>query len=204
MKDFLAIVGAVATLIAALPYLVDIILKKTKPNIVSWLTWSLLTAIGTAAALAAGEWRTAIQTFAVMVWVVSVVILGLRYGFAEFTRFDAFCQLGALAGLVLWAVFNSPAVAIVAAVSIDMIGAIPTLRHSWLAPREETWQTFVFALAGPVLTIASLSTFSVESLLYPAYFVFINAAIAGVVIYRRKQFGVPLSRRAPAHETLHE
>jgi hypothetical protein len=203
MKDILAVAGALATLLATVPYLVDIIKKKTKPNIVSWITWTVLTGIGTVAAFAAGEWRTAIQTMAVMVWTLSVVLLGLRYGIAKFTRFDTFCQAGAVVGLVLWFVFNSPAIAIVAAVTIDMIGALPTLRHSWLEPDEETWQTFALAVFGPVFTIVSVSAYSIESLLYPGYFVLINGAIAAIVVYRRQQMGISLGRHG-AHETLHE
>lgn len=203
MKDVLAIVGAVATLLAAMPYLVDIILKKTKPNIVSWVNWTLLTGVGTAAAYAAGEWQTAIQTFAVMVWVMSVVLLGLRYGIAKFTRFDAVCQAGAFAGVVLWMLLDSPAVAIIVVVMIDLVGALPTLRHAWIDPDEETWQTFVYAIVGPLMTIASLSAYSIESLLYPVYFLLINAVIATVVVYRRQQLGISLYRHG-IRETVHE
>ncbi len=203
MKDVLAIVGAVATLLAAMPYLVDIILRKTKPNIVSWVNWTLLTGVGTAAAYVAGEWQTAIQTFAVMIWVMSVVLLGLRYGVAKFTRFDAVCQAGALAGIVLWLALDSPAAAIIVVVLIDLIGALPTLRHAWIDPDEETWQTFVYAIVGPLMTIASLTAYSVESLLYPVYFLVINAAIAAVVVYRRQQLGISLYRHG-IHETVHE
>ncbi len=203
MKDVLAIVGAVATLLAAMPYLVDIILGKTKPNIVSWLNWTLLTGIGAAAAFAAGEWQAGIQTFAVMVWVLSVVLLGLRYGTARFTAFDMYCQASALLGILLWLWLDSPAAAIVVAVITDFVGALPTLRHSWSDPSEETWQTFVYAIVGPIITIASLPAISLEGLLYPMYFVFINAAIAAVVIYRRQELGISLYRhgiRSTAHE----
>jgi hypothetical protein len=203
MKNVLAVVGALSTVLAIIPYLIDIVRKKTKPNVVSWITWSVLTGIGTAAAFAAGEWRTAIQTMAVMFWTVSVVLLGLRYGTAKFTNFDAYCLGGAAIGLLLWYIFNSPAVAIIAAVSIDMVGALPTLKHAWTEPSEETWQTFVLAMIGPILTIASLAQYSVESLLYPGYFVVINGAIAAIVVYRRQQMGISLARYG-AHETLHE
>lgn len=203
MKDVLAVVGAIATLLAAMPYLVDIILGKTKPNIVSWLTWTLLTGIGAAAAFAAGEWQAGVQTFAVMVWVMSVVLLGLRYGIAKFTKFDGFCQTGAFLGVALWLALDSPAAAIVVVVMADFIGALPTLRHAWKSPHEETWQTFVYALAGPIMTITSLSVVTLEGLLYPLYFVFINAVIAGVVVYRRQMLGISLHRHG-IHEVLHE
>lgn len=203
MKDVLAVVGAIATLLAAMPYLVDIILGKTKPNIVSWLNWTLLTGIGAAAAFAAGEWQAGIQTFAVMVWVMSVVLLGLRYGIAKFTKFDGFCQAGAILGVALWLALDSPAAAIAVAVATDLIGALPTLRHAWVEPGEETWQTFVYAIVGPVMTIASLSVVTLEGLLYPLYFVFINAAIAAVVVYRRQMLGISLHRR-DIHTSAHE
>ena len=62
MKDILLILATLVTIGAVIPYILDVIKGKTKPNIVSWITWTLLTAVATVAEISAGEYRTAVQT----------------------------------------------------------------------------------------------------------------------------------------------
>jgi hypothetical protein len=203
VRNFLSITGAILALFSTVPYLIDIVHKKTKPNIVSWITWMLLTGIATAAAFAAHQPRTALLTLASTFCTGGVVVLGLWYGIAKFSWFDGLCQAGAVLGLVLWLVFDSPLIAIVGVVAIDFIACLPTLRHAWLKPGEETWQTFCIGTAAALLTMLALTSYVPEALLYPAYLLLANSAIAAVVVYRRRQLGINLSRHG-VHETLHE
>ena len=143
MRDALTIVGALLATFSTVPYLIDIVRKRTKPNIVSWLTWTILTSIATAAAFAAHEPRSALLTLGATICCASVVVLGLKFGIAKFSKFDILCQVGAILGLIFWLVFDSPVIGIAVPVAIDFIGAMPTVRHGWLKPGEETWQTFL-------------------------------------------------------------
>lgn len=186
MKDFLAISGAVLITVSTIPYIVDIFRKKTRPNIVTWITWTLLTSIATAATFAAHEPLTALLTLGSALSTGFVVIAGLWHGFAKLTYFDVACQLGALVGLLLWFLFDSPTVAIVAAVTIDFIGFLPTLGHSWRLPGEETWQTFAWSTFAVALTLLGLSSYTLASLVYPVY-LFVADGILVVVILTRRQ-----------------
>jgi hypothetical protein len=138
MNNALAITGAALVVLSGIPYILDIIKKKTRPNIVSWFTWTLLITIGAFAALDANQAKTAIITFGDATQAGLILLLGLRFGYAKFSLFDGICQISALAGLTLWLIFNDPALAIIASIAIDFIAALPTFRHSWLQPAEET------------------------------------------------------------------
>lgn len=196
MRELLAITGAVIAMLSTVPYLVDIVRGKTKPNIVTWLTWTMLTSISGAAALAAGEPKTAMFLFGSSLCTGAVVVLGLKYGTAKFTRFDVICQVSALLGLVFWLVFNSPTIGIVVPLAIDFIGALPTFRHAWVKPAEETWQSFFVGIIAPMFTIASLTRFNIASLAFPLYLFLANTALVLTIILRRKQQGIPLARAA--------
>lgn len=203
MKDILAIAAALLATLSTLPYLIDIVRQKTKPNIVSWLTWTVLTAIATAAAFAAHEPRTAWLTLGSTLCTGAVVVLGFKYGTAKFSLFDVLCQVGAVVGLACWLLFNSPTIGIIVPVAIDFVGMLPTLRHSYLKPAEETWQTFLIGVIAPVLTIVSLSSFTTASVLYPLYLFGANLAIVVTVVSRRLQLNIALGRKT-VHETLYE
>jgi hypothetical protein len=187
MKDVFLTLAGVITVGSVIPYLKDILKGTTKPNIVSWITWTLLTGIATAAEIAAHEYRTAIFTSAAVVETASVVLLGIKYGYVKYTRFDVVCQIGAIVGIILWQLFDSPTVGVVAAVTIDFIGALPTVRHSWMKPGEETWSTYALAGFGGVFAILALTAYNWASLTYAVYIVLINLALSVILITRAKQ-----------------
>ena len=187
MKEALAVVAAVLVIVAVVPYLADIVRGKTKPNIVSWFTWTILTGIATGAAFAGGATHTALLTLANTISTGLVVVLGLRFGIAKFSYFDAFCQLGASVGLVLWLVLDSPAIGVIVSVAIDFIAGLATLRHAWTDPSEETWQTYFVGAVAAALTVASITHFSLVSLLYPVYILCADGAFSGVILARGKR-----------------
>jgi len=186
MKTLFLILATVVTVSAVIPYIRDILRGTTKPNLVSWITWTLLTGIATAAQISAREYVGAIFTGAAMLETLSVVLMGLRHGYVKYDRFDVVCQVSAIAGIILWQIFNSPAVGVVAAVVIDLVGCVPTVRHSWQKPFEETWQTYALSGVGGALALAALTSYTWVSVPYPLYIVFINFLVPSVIIYRRK------------------
>jgi hypothetical protein len=186
MKTFFLILAALITVIAVIPYARDILKGTTKPNIVSWITWTLLTGIATAAEIAAHEYVAAIFTSAAVLETGLIVVLGLKHGYVKYTSFDIVCQIGAIVGIILWQLFDSPAIGVMASVTIDFIGALPTLRHSWLRPGEETWSTYALSGIGGVLAILALDTYNWVSLPYAVYIVLANAVLALIIVNRRK------------------
>lgn len=185
MKTAFLVIGSLITIASIVPYLIDIARGKTKPNLVSWITWTLLTAIATAAEIAAGEWFTAIFTAAAVVETGSVVVFGIfKRAYVRYTAFDIVCQVAALGGIVLWQAFDSPLIGIMGAVIIDFIGALPTVRHAWLQPYEETWQTYALCFVGAIFGVLALSSFTWESLSYPLYIVLINAVFTIIILGR--------------------
>ncbi len=189
MKTVFLVLATIITVVSVLPYLRDILKGTTKPNIVSWLTWTLLTGIATAAEIAAHEYVAAIFTSAAVVETGLVVVFGLRYGYVKYTRFDVVCQIGAVVGIILWQLFDSPTIGVLAAVGIDFIGALPTFRHAWQKPNEETWQTFAISGIGAVFALLALDSYNWVSLPYAVYIVLVNLALSSVILQRRVSRG---------------
>jgi hypothetical protein len=186
MKNVFLIVSVVLTLGSVIPYMIDTVRRKTKPNIVSWMTWSLLTGIATAAAISAGEIVAAVYTGVATLGTFVVVLLGVKYGHFRYTRFDVACQAAAVVGIVIWQIFNSPGLGVVAAVTVDFVGALPTLRHAWLKPSEETWQTYAIGAVGGLFAVLALSTYNWVNTPYAAYIVLANTVLPVIIISRRR------------------
>jgi hypothetical protein len=180
------ILSSVLTIAAVIPYLVEVVKGKTKPRIVSWFIWTLLTGIASVAALVDGQYFTAILLFSAVVETLAVVILGWKNGDRKIERIDAVCLIGAIIGIILWQIFNSPAIAVIATVSIDLVGGAPTLIHSWKSPNEETWITFFLSFLGAACTLLIVNEWSITSVVYPIYLVVINILFSSVIIIRRQ------------------
>lgn len=183
---FLVLAG-LFTVVSAVPYIIDILKNKTKPNPVSWLTWTILGVVGAYAAYSAGETNTAIFSLTTSLETLLIVILGFFKSKFKYEKFDIYCQVGALSGLLLWWIFNSPLLAIFAVIIIDFIGALPTLRHCLKKPFEETWQAFALAGVGGFFAILSLHDINWASFSYPIYIFLINIVYVAFIINGRKQ-----------------
>lgn len=187
MKDILLLLSAVITISAVIPYIRDILKGKTKPNIVSWLTWTLLTGLATAALISANEYRAAFFTGAAGIATALVVILGLRHGYVKYTKFDVMCQLAAVVGLILWQIFNTPLIAVYAALTIDLIGALPTFKHSWQKPFEETWTTFAWSGFAALIALFAFESYSWTNLSYPVYIMLVNILMSATILTARQR-----------------
>jgi hypothetical protein len=193
MRNILAVIAGLISIIATLPYIRDTLKGKTHPNIVTWLTWGLLSGITAVAALSGGANQTAIFAGALALCNIGIVIAGLRYGVKRYTRFDIVCQILAIVGVVLWRVTNDPALAVLFNIISDLIGALPTYRHIWRKPREETLTTFIVATGSSVLVIISLARFDFISFAYPFYILASCLSFALLIVYSRRKFALNAS-----------
>jgi hypothetical protein len=180
IRVILLIISAGLTVLATLPYLIDVVHKKTKPRIVSWFNWALLGGIAGAAAIAARQYPAATVSLAASLECMLVVLFGLKLGDHKFEFFDIACQAGAIFGLVLWIIFNSPLIAIIASVVIDLIVSLPTLKHVWQKPHEETAALFILSASGAAFALAAVHHPRISGLIVPVYLVVINLLMFGL------------------------
>ena len=186
MKEIFAFIGAFIILFCTLPYIIDVVKKKTKPNVITWVIWSVLIAIGSAALYASNEFNAALLLTGDFIATLAVVIVGLKYGTAKLDRFDFVCLIGAVVGLAIWVIFSSPLIVIITTIVIDLIATIPTIRHSYRKPKEETWVTYALGAIATVFTLLSLPNYEFFAFIYPAYLLFSNGLLCIIILFRRQ------------------
>jgi membrane-associated HD superfamily phosphohydrolase len=186
MKTVFIVISSILLIVNVLPYLRDVYRRKTKPRVVSWLNWSLLTVIACAASFSDHQYASAILALIASLETLSVVILGLKYGDRHITPFDIACQIGAVIGLILWLIFNSPSVAIIASLTIDFIVGLPTLKHAWGKPHEETAITFFMSSLAAVFTLLAVSSNKITAIALPIYLILANLLIFVIIVGRER------------------
>ena len=187
MHTILIVLSSVLTLVSAGPYLLDTLKGKTKPRVATWFIWAVLTGIASAASFADHQYASAILTFSAMIEDLAIVVLGIiKSGDLSLEKLDFYCLIGAGTGLVLWWLFNSPSIAIVASLMIDFIGAVPTIKHTWQKPYEETWLKFVLSAVGGAFAVLASQSFSITALAYPVYIAVTDGSFAAIILLRHK------------------
>jgi hypothetical protein len=190
MLTLIAVLGSLLGVAGTVPYILETVRGKAKPRIVSWFTWFLLTGVAAAAAFSDGQFSAGLFAAAGALATGAVVVAGWRYGDRKFTRLDITCQLGALAGLALWLTFDSPALAIWGAIVIDFIGFVPTFKHAWDKPKEETPAFFALVCAGGLLAVVAAvpaGGWAVTSVAYPLYVAASMGACLAIIGLRTKR-----------------
>jgi hypothetical protein len=170
LRIALVVISTCLSASSSVPTIRDTVRRLSKPRVVTWLTWSLLTGVAGAASASAGDYPAAAFSLIGTLTTAAVAIAGFRYGDRSIGRLDVVCLVLVVVGFVLWRVFNHAGIAVVAACVIDGIGLVPTLVHAWQRPREETPSTYaLIAAAGGCATLAAWGTWTVTAVAYPLY-----------------------------------
>ena len=186
LNILLIIISSIVTASAVVPYIANITKGKTKPRIISWIIWSVMALIIGVAALSEGQYATAILSLASSISSILVVIFSLENGDRQIGHFDIVCLFGAIIGITLWAVFNSPAIAVVAIIVASLMGGIPTMIHSWKKPGEETEATYVLYLVGAICTLLAVVDWRITAFAYPVYLVVVNIVFVLIIFFRKR------------------
>lgn len=177
MLQVLGYLSGIVSAIAIIPYIIDILKKKTRPERASWLIWSVLGGIAFFSQLAEGAtdslWMPGIQTFAVIV----ISILSIKYGEGGLTPRDIKALIVAGIGLLLWVFTKEATFALFFVIFVDGVGSSLTIIKAYKDPSGETMSTwFISGLSG-LLSAISVGSWNFILLSYPVFIWLINWAV---------------------------
>lgn len=189
---FLGITSATVNTIGLLPYLRDIIRRKTKPDRATWWIWFTLNLIAFFAQVAAGATWSLGLTIAQMLAVGLIAFFSLRYGFGAFHRRHYVSLAVAAVGIILWQLTADPLIALIIVVLVDFLALWLTITKTWHAPETETLSAWVFAAVAGGLGFLAVGDFTnLTTVLYPLYIFVANTFIVWEISHRRKVLSKP-------------
>jgi len=192
MNVFFAVISAALSFISMVPYLRDIFRKKTKPHPLSFLVWSITSAVWTAIAVNAGAGVAALLGVVDILLNFLIFILALREKQKWVVKkFDVVCFVVAMVSLVLWLFERNFAGISVTLITVaEVVGFMPTIRKSWSHPFSETLSSWILTLLASILFIFALETYSFVTLANDVAWIPCYAILILVLIVRRKKIGV--------------
>ncbi len=196
-KVIIGIISVILVFVGYVPYILDIIKRKTTPHTFTFLVWGIASSITWALQVYGGAGVGAWITFAVSAICIFIFFLCFKYGEKTITVADIVFLALALLSLFLWLVVKQPVLSVILVVLTDILGFGPTLRKSWNKPHSETLFTWWVAAFRHGLGILALEKLNLLTLLYPLAWTGANLIFCIILIIRRKQIYESTNTKIP-------
>ena len=187
MFEFLVVVAAVASVLAALVYIRSMFTGRTKPNRVTWLMWSIAPLIAAAAEVSNGVGWAVLPVFMagfspLMIFTASFFA---KKAYWKLSTFDYFCGVLSGLALVMWWLTKEPNVAIVFSIASDALAAVPTITKAWSNPETESSWPYVVGMFGAASSLVVAARWIFSSYAFPIYLIITNILVL-LAVYKTR------------------
>lgn len=167
-------------------YFAGIARGRTHPHVFSWLIWGTISSIGFAAQVAEGAGPGAWARGFGSATCFLLVFISFFKGEKDIRRADWATLAAALFTIPLWMITKTPFWSVLIVCFIDTIGYIPTVRKSWLKPREEQAVSYMFSCLGAGFSLLAIKQYTPSTWLYPLVLFFSNGLMWAFLLARRR------------------
>jgi hypothetical protein len=178
--------AAVLALVQFIPYVRDILRRRTRPERATWVIWTALSGLIFASQVAKGAGASLWMSGAQGAGNLLVLVLALMFGVGGFTRRDIIALIVAGVGLAVWAVTQEPTTALLISITVDALGASLTIIKAYHDPGSETLSTWVLSDLSGLLAALAVGQPSFPLLAYPVYVSIANSAVIGGMLLGRR------------------
>lgn len=175
MKDIFAITSLVVSLAANVPYIVETIQGKVKPERISWLIWTVLAGVYFSSTIF--DTGAVLYTLGETIGTIAIFILALKYGVGGRSRFDLISLGVATVALGLLFVLDGVLISLCIALFVDAIASLLTIRKLKIDPSSESRGFWVLAGLASLLALFSLNSYTLVAILFPLYVLLLSAYI---------------------------
>lgn len=185
-RDVILAVSLGATLAGVVSYLFSIFKGHTRPHLLSWIIWTILTGVACSSQLKAGAgigaWTVGLSCLGSFVITVLAAFKGERRG----TRSDYIAFTAAILTIPVWLSASNPLWAVVLVTAIDTLGFYPTYRKSWHRPFEEDLGIYALMMIAFGSSLVIIVEKNMVTALYPAMVAILNGCFVVLCLLRRK------------------
>ncbi len=187
VKPAFAIAAALLSIAGNLPYLRDVLTRRTKPHPYTWLVWSIVSCVIFFGQLEKGAGIGAIPTGASEIFTIIIFLFSTKYGFRDRARTDTLCLVLALFGIIPWILTKDPTLAVIIAVGIDLTAFVPTLRKTLDYPSTETPVLYASNVVRHILALFSLQAYNIATTLHSISMIVVNTLMTIFIVFGNKK-----------------
>lgn len=188
LATLFGVISVVLAIYSTYPYLRSVLHGRTKPHQFSWLIFTIMNGIVTAAQLLKGGRASVLISLTYFLSSLAIFILSFRYGTRNTSRFDKWLFGLSLATIVIWAATRDPSVAIWLTVFIDIFATTMIILKLRRHPdSEERWP---WSIATTAFVFSCLSLMATPfGVLYvrPMYGLLSDGAVLLAILYYQRR-----------------
>lgn len=158
-----------------IPYAVAVLRHQARPSKVSWIIWVTLDTITLIGMFDKHAVNGQIVAAVIGGW--TLVGLALKYGIPGWTRLDQFCLGGAIAGIVLWVIFQDSNFGIAMSLAASFIGSFPTFNSAWGNPKNEDKLAWTILFVACLVAIAAIPKWTFANDAQPLVFLSVQTTM---------------------------
>lgn len=177
MFEFIGLSAGVLASISYIPYVLDVIKQKAKPERATWLIYTALAAIALLSQVSKGATDSLWLTVFDSIGAIIIFLLSIKYGMGGFTKRDIRALIAAGIGLILWYVTRDAIYALLITMVIDAIGTALTVIKTYEQPSTETYTVWLLVSIASILAMISVGSFDITLLAYPFYIFLANFSV---------------------------
>ena len=185
----LAVIGIAAgviNIVGLVPYVRDVFRHRTKPERATWWVWLALGGLAFYAQVQAGvTWALVLMATNVLACGL-IATLSIWFGYGRFRPKDIVSLVIAALGIVVAQFVDSPLLALLVIISVDIVGYWLTLRKSWIAPYTETLISWAISSIAGAMSVVAVGELDLAKLIYPLYLSTSGLLLVVVITTRRK------------------
>ncbi len=197
--EVIGFVSGLLVILSAIPYGIRTYQTKVKPNLTSWILWTLIgfTLLLTYESSGAGAniWP-AISGFTNPL-LITLLILWRHGGWTKPNQIEIACIVFGLLSLGLWLMVREnkqmAQYALYLAIIADLFAAIPTIIFVWTKPNADRPFAWVLFAIGYGLAIFAITEHTLANYILPAYMFLCSFIVSTPLVLYRWQQKSPLS-----------
>lgn len=167
-------------------YLKSTLQGKTKPNKVTWFLWALAPLVAFAAQYSQGVGLVSLMTFMIGFGPILIFLASFLNKKSDWkiTKFDIFCGILSLLGLVLWGLTRVGNIAILFAILADGLAAIPTLIKAYHYPETENLDSYLCAGISAVIAFLAIKDWNFANFGFALWTIFLCSIFVLIIRFK--------------------
>jgi hypothetical protein len=179
--------GALLIIVGYVPYIRSILRHVVKPQRISWGIWTILTVILFVNQVKNGGGYSSVFMGCTAVLVATTFLLSMKLGIGGASTADRILLVSAMLLLGYWLTVQDTRLSTIVAVSVDFLGAIPTVIKARRQPHTENYAQWILAGLGGLFSMLAVARHDYILYIYPIYNVTMNGVIVCTKYYAQRE-----------------
>lgn len=179
--------GALASFISGVMYVIATIRNKIQPNKITWLLWSVAPMISVVAGFLKEPSWALVPVFMAGFMPLLVFIASFlnRDSYWDITLLNLACAVISMLALLTWYFTKDPNLAIILSIIGDFAAALPTFIKVWRRPLSEIPWLFLTGVISPTSGLLVATRLALSQVGFSIYLVLLNLSLAFLIYGRR-------------------